>query len=434
MYEDLLVYLWQNKLLDRPLYTCCGKPLTILHPGLLNHNSGPDFSNARIGIGSATWAGNVELHVRSSGWYEHGHHHDPAYHNVILHVVMEDDRPVFRPDGEPIPTLCIAKKYDRGLEYRYRDFLNSRSWIACQEATARIRPVIMYNWLERLAVERLEERAKRIYALLEETQYHWEQVCFRMLCRNFGFKINATPFEMLGRQLPLKVIRRECFTRKHFEAVLLGQAGFLQKERYGQYYQSLKLFYKGVALKHNLTPLPEHIWKFMRMRPANFPTLRLAQMATLLHRMPALMNPILICPSPEKLKELMNVKASAYWDNHYHFDKAQLKKVKEKKLGINAIRLILINTVIPLLFVYGKHHQQAQYQDKAMDWLMQLPGEKNSIVKKYQSRHFPCDHALHSQALLQLRENYCRKKACLRCHLGHELLSKTTSNSKNIYL
>ncbi len=423
MQEDLLSYLWQNKLFKEPLITRCGDSVSIIDPGQLNHDSGPDFSNARIRIGRAMWAGNVELHIRSSGWYHHGHHHDPSYHNVILHVVMEDDRPVYRPDGERIPTLCVGNRYHKWLEHRYRAFMNSRSWIACEEMASRIRAVVMYSWLERLAVERLELRAQRIYGLLEETRYDWEQVCFRMLCRNFGFKVNATPFEILGKQLSLNVIRRNCFTRKHIEAVLMGQAGFLQQERTGTYFHSLRLFYQGIGIKHKLTPMPEHIWKFMRLRPANFPTLRLAQMATLLHRMPRLMSPILESPSTGHIRSLFDVKASPYWDNHYHFNKAQLRSVREKKLGSSAIDLILINTVVPLLFVYGKHHQQARYQDKALDWLMQLPGEKNSIVKNYTQRHFPCHHALHSQALLQLRETYCIKKACLYCRLGHELLS-----------
>ncbi|MFO8055545.1 MAG: DUF2851 family protein, partial [Bacteroidales bacterium] len=393
----------------------------------LNTDAGPDFSNARIRIGETTWAGNIELHIRSSDWYLHGHDKDKAYDNVILHVVMENDRDVFRLNGEKVPVVSLKGKYDKSIENRYRMFMQSRNWIACQSECLRVRPVILLNWLERMAIERLEDRSIRIHNYLQDTQYDWEQAYFQMLCRNFGFKTNTEPFEMLGRQIPLKLIRRNSWTAQQTEAILFGQAGFLTEKHYNSYHEKLRLAYEGIKAKYQLMPLPGHIWKFMRLRPANFPTVRIAQLAAILQQSPHLLRPVLEAENLQEIKTLYNVTASDYWITHYHFNKPQTRSVAPKKLGNTAIELILINTAIPFLFVYGKFHNKPVYQDKALDWLMQLPAEKNHITKKYRQRNFPCEHALHSQALLQLRHHYCSKKKCLQCHIGHALLSGASS-------
>lgn len=424
MKEDLVSYLWLNQLFNAPLLTEEDETVTVQHPGIRNQDAGPDFSDARLKIGSTIWAGNVELHVYASDWYKHKHNTDAAYDNVILHVVVHNDASVFRPNGEKIPTITIRNKFNKSIEQRYRQFMESRQWIACEGQVNKLKPIIIHNWLERMAIDRLETRTNLVHTYLDETNYDWEQAYFQLLCRSFGFKTNSEPFEMLGKQVPLKLIQRSSISLRQTEAILFGQAGFLEKEIYSRYHEKLRLAYQGIKAKHSLTPLPEHIWKFMRLRPSNFPTVRLAQMAALLHQSPHLLRPVLEASSLEDIKAIYRVKASDYWITHYHFEKPQTKSVAPKKLGDTAIQLILINSVIPFLFVYGKFYNKSVYQDKAIDWLMQLPAEKNNITKKFIHRNFPCNHAMHSQALLHLHENYCRNKKCLECHIGQHLLSK----------
>ncbi len=422
MQEDLVSYLWQNQLFTSPLITSDGEVVTVQHPGRLNEDAGPDFSNARIRIGQTTWAGNIELHVNASDWYQHGHDSDDAYDPVILHVVVNNDAQVKRRNGEYIPTVSIRNCYNRNLEERYRQFLESRSWIACEGQLRWVKPIIVSNWLERMAIERFEQRAQRVHTYLHETQYNWEQAYFQMLCRSFGFKVNSEPFEMLGKQVSLNMIQRNSKSLQQTEAILFGQAGFLENKIYSSYHEKLRLAYQGVRSKYNLIPLQEHIWKFMRLRPSNFPTVRIAQLAALLWKNKHLLRPVLEAESMDNIRMLYNVKASDYWITHYHFEKPQKRAVKEKRLGKTAVDLIMINTVIPFLFVYGKFLNKSVFQEKALDWLMQLPAEKNNITARYLERGFPLEHALHSQALIQMRESYCRKKRCLNCHVGHALL------------
>ncbi len=422
MQEDLVSYLWQNQLFTSPLITSDGEVVTVQQPGWLNEDAGPDFSNARIRIGQTTWAGNIELHVNASDWYNHGHDSDDAYESVILHVVVNNDAQIKRRSGEAVPTVSIRNCYNHKLEERYRQFLQSRNWIACGGQVKWVKPIIVSNWLERLAIERFEQRAERIHAYLHETKYNWEQVYFQLLCRSFGFKVNADPFEMLGKQVPLNVIQRNSKSLQDIEAILFGQAGFLEKKIYSSYHEKLRLAYQGVRSKYRLIPLQEHIWKFMRLRPSNFPTVRIAQLASLLWKNKHLLRPVLEADSMDNIRVLYNVKASDYWITHYHFDKAQKRAVKEKRLGKTAVDLIMINTVIPFLFVYGKFLNKSVFQEKALDWLMQLPAEKNSISNKYLELGYPLEHAMHSQALIQMRNNYCSKKRCLKCNIGHALL------------
>lgn len=423
MKEDLITYLWQNQLFSSPLVTDEGEPVSIQTPGKLNRDSGPDFSGSRIKIGQTTWAGNTELHIKASDWYQHNHHKDPAYDNIILHVVMENDAEIKRSNGEKIPVVSIKGKYDKSIEERYRQFLKSRSWIACEGQTEQVPEIVKNNWLERMAVERLEERSARIYKYLRETNYDWEQAFFQLLCRSFGFKVNAEPFELLGKHIPLRLLKRNRYSLRQVEAFVFGQAGFLEKAYQKPYAETLSREYQALKNKYELHPLQAHIWKFMRLRPSNFPTIRIAQLSALLYKSEHLLRPVLEASSPEEIKKIYNVKASGFWDNHYHFEKSQTRSIASKKLGNSAINLILINAIIPFLFIYGKYHNQPKYQEKALDWLMQLPPEKNHITKKYIFRGFPCNHALQSQALIQLRENYCKKKKCLECHIGHALLS-----------
>ncbi|MCF8331630.1 MAG: DUF2851 family protein [Bacteroidales bacterium] len=424
MKEDLLTYLWQNQLFNGPLITDDEEIVSVQHPGYLNHDSGPDFSNARIRIGNTTWAGNIELHINASDWYRHQHHKDKAYNNIILHVLMNNDADIYRPNGEKIPAVSLQGKYSKAIKDRYQQFMESRQWLACEGQLHFVKPVVTGKWLERMAIERFEKRAQKVQHYLDGNQYDWEQAYFQLLCRSFGFKTNAEPFEMLGRQIPLKIIQRNSQSLKHTEAILFGQSGFLEEKIYSQYHEKLRFIYYSIRQKHNLQPIPKQSWKFMRLRPSNFPTVRIAQLASLLWKSTHLLSPVLKATTAEEIKELYNVTASDYWITHYHFDKAQETSVSPKRLGELAVNLILINTVIPFLFVYGKYHNKPVYQDRALDWLMQIPPEKNNITKKYIERDFPCDHAMHSQALIQMRESYCRKKKCLHCHIGHHILSK----------
>jgi hypothetical protein len=427
--EAFLHYIWKLNLYDpRQLRTVDGSPLEICYQGWHNHHAGPDFSNARIRIGQTLWAGHVEIHKRSSDWLAHGHQHDAAYNNTILHVVYEYDSPIYRATGEELPTLVLRGRIAPPYLQRYERLLHSRTWIPCQ---AQLTPSISQNahlWLDRLALERLQEKIVGIEERLALNQNHWEQTFYQFLARSFGMQQNAAPFEALAQALPLKILAKHKHNLQELEALLLGQAGLLQvaadKDAYlQQRYHDYQFF----AKKYQLTPLLASSWKFGRMRPANFPTIRLAQFAVLVHQSSHLFSKIIQEQDVERLQQLFRVELKGYWERHYRLGVSTLPKTK--RLGKGSINLILINTVAPFLLAYGRYRGDTDCTERALELLQAVDPEKNTVIEQWRALKLKAKHALDSQALLQLKKHYCDKKRCLDCHFGHKILQQQRTST-----
>lgn len=422
MQESFVHFLWRTRRFEgRHLFTCEGLPLSILHPGEYNaHHAGPDFFNARLRIGDTEWAGNVEMHVRASDWYQHGHQTDTAYHNVVLHVVWEADQPVLRPDGTAIPTLCLAPLAAPDLLRHYERLLHQTSWIACADQWEQVPSIIVRNWLDRMLVERLEQKTQRIEHLLHVSGQHWEAAFYHALAASFGLSVNTAPFEALARSIPLSLLARHRSDLRQIEALLFGQAGLLDGPFQEQYPAQLAREYRFLQHKYGLVPLPPGQWKFLRMRPANFPTVRIAQFARLVHQSQHLFSQVLEASEAREVEHLFSVEADGYWQLHYRFDQPSVKR--NKALGRDFIHLLMINTIIPMLFYYGRSREMPQYERKALRWLEALPPEANTILQGWEKMGMTARQAYESQALLHLKKQYCDQKRCLECQIGCFLL------------
>lgn len=424
MPEEFLQYIWQHRLFDSShLKTTHGEAVRIIDPGKLNPDSGPDFFNARVKIGRTLWAGNVEIHRKASDWLQHNHHNDNAYKNVILHVVEINDLPELNREQEiPIPTIEIT--FPEVLQQNYQRLLNARTWIACQDQFHRVNPVVLQLAYNRLMIERLEHKTMEIKQVLQQNQNDWNESFYQFLARSFGFKINALPFQLLAQAIPLKILQKHRNRLFQIEALLFGTAGLLNSQLLGDdYFLHLRQEYSFLYHKYQLKPIEQHLWKFMRLRPANFPTIRIAQLAALIHKTENLFSKLTECTSIEQMKSLFAVKPSSYWRKHYNFNKATPGS-SSRKLGETAMNLILINIAIPFLFVYGENQNKPELQDKVLDFLDQLPAEENSIITKWQKLGLNPRSAFESQALLQLKNNHCEQKKCLYCPVGSKLLSQ----------
>jgi len=421
MTEEFLYYLWELKLLKEPLFTTEHTELQVLNTGERNHDSGPDFLFAKITIGNTTWAGNVEMHIKSSDWYRHGHQNDRAYDNVILHVVYEHDKEVYFESGRKVPVLEIKEKFNKTAYENYLNLLRSVFPIPCSNLAETVSDLEKLFWLERMMVERFEEKVALFENDLKNNAGGFQEIFYRKMARSFGFNTNSDAFEQLASSLPLKILLKHIDNRFQLEALLYGQAGLLKRNYKDDYPAGLKQEYEFLAQKYNLTPLKVGVWKFMRMRPTNFPTIRISQFATLLFQSGGLFHKI---PEMKRISDallLLTVTASDYWNNHYRFGKKSA--VKKKRVGTASANLILINTVIPFIFVYGKWKNNPAMQQKAVNWLEQLKPENNKIVRLYRTLGFPVNNAMHSQALIHLHKNYCNKKRCLECRIGQKILT-----------
>lgn len=417
MKEELLHYIWQFQLFNNNNLVSEEEPLRVIKQGELNHDSGPDFFNARIKIGETIWAGNIEIHVKTSDWYKHGHQHDKAYKNIILHVVYEHDLL----QEKQVPVLELKELIPQNLLQHYNQLMGSTAWIPCSGQPDQVPEFTTITWLERLAIERLQQRHQRIMLLLNQNNGDWQETLYQLLAANFGFKTNAAAFEQLAKATPYHMILKNRFSQLTVEALLFGQAGLLTGRLKGEYPLALKKEYLFQQKKYNLKPIAAVQWKFMRMRPANFPTIRIAQFAALLLSTENLVSAILAIPHQKSLQKLFNVEAGDYWRMHYHFGKESEKK-SAKKLGNASIQGILINTVIPFIFSYGQARGLPRLKERALQLLEQTTPEKNSILKKWQKEGISNQNALQSQALLQLYSHYCKPKKCLQCSIGNKLL------------
>jgi hypothetical protein len=421
MTEELLHHLWKFRLFDQlELRTTSNEPIEILKVGEHNHDAGPDFFNSKIKIADTLWAGNVEVHIHASDWKKHEHQHDKSYDNIILHVVYQADQQIYRASGEAIPTLEIKTRIAPSYYRNYLQFKLSNDWIPCEKQVATVPAIVLNASMDRLLVERLEEKSEWIRTVLNLNKMNWEETFYQVLARNFGFKTNAMPFELLAKSIPSLVLARHKNSLLQLEALLFGQAGFLEQHFQDRYPQQLQNEYVFLKQKFKLHPIDNHLWKFLRLRPVNFPTIRIAQFAALVQESIHLFSKIVNAERLNDLKLLLNIDVSAYWQSHYLFDKRSADR--KKGLGDASIQNIIINTIVPFLFVYGKAKANETYMERALQFLEELEGESNSIITHWKSLNVPVEKAYATQALLQLKNNYCDQKKCLHCSIGNYLL------------
>jgi hypothetical protein len=421
MTEEFLVTIWKYGLFDRTsLISDSGENVEVIALGEHNAHAGPDFVNARIRIGNTLWAGNVEIHINASDWKKHHHQHDKAYDNVILQVVLNADQTTKRTNGTAIPT--VALKFDSQLYANYTYLIGNKAWILCHGHIARIDPLILRSWLSSVMVERLESKTIFIDDLLEKYQYNWEEVFYILLARSFGFHMNADPFERTARSLPLLLLNRHKNNLFQLESLLFGQAGFLSGEGRDEYESRLKAEYHHLRHKYELKPVDNPCWKFMRLRPVNFPTVRLAQFAALICTSTGLFRKVIETEDLPSLIRLFSVSASTYWDNHYRF--GAVTTARQKTLGTEASGALLINTVIPLVFFYGLKKGDDKLKTRAIELLSRMPAERNAVISRWGKAGVIAESALDSQALLELRSRYCQKKQCLKCMVGIKIVTR----------
>ncbi|QNF33705.1 DUF2851 family protein [Adhaeribacter swui] len=422
--EDFLHYVWQQQYFDKTgLVTTQNKAVVVLKPGYYNTDAGPDFTNARLRIGSEEWNGSVEIHVFASDWEKHTHQNDPKYNQVVLHVVWDNDKPVHRADGSEIPTLALRGRVPLHLINTYQQFLTNRHEIPCRPFAPEVPSLIKTSMQERVRMERLDEKAGRVLALLAQTGNNWEETCYAWLLSNFGFKINQVGMQRLAALLPYAVLRRHQHHLPTLEALILGQAGFLNLDTPDEYVRPLQQEFKYLRHKYSLAPgLHRADWNFLRLRPANFPPVRLAQFAALLHQHVHLFSDLLAANSFKEWQAYFEAKPSAYWQNHVI--PGQESTRAPKGMGKSSIDLLLINAVAPLLVAYGRYKNDEVYVDKAIALLEQLPPEDNRITRLYTDLDFYHKTAADSQALLQLNQHYCVPRQCLHCRIGNYILKQ----------
>ncbi len=422
--EEFLHFIWQFRLYgSTKLFTTSGELIEVIRPGALNKNAGPDFLHGKLIINKTIWIGNVEIHINSSDWLSHQHQHDEAYDNVILHVVYVDDAPIYRTDGTVIPVLVIKGCFPDDFLLHYEQLIQSTNHFPCQKQIQTVDVFLVNSFLTRVGIERLAQKSEEVYDTLNELKGNWDETFYHFMAKSFGLKLNSTPMEMLSRSLPQQILAKHKDSPIQIEALIFGQAGFLESKLTDKYPQELKQEYRFLRRKYNLQPLSISLWKFMRMRPQNFPTLRLAQFAALILSANHLFSKILIIKEQKALAQLFDVlPVNHYWKTHYHFNK-EVEHVNVQ-LGAKTIQNILINTISLFLFAYGKYIDQQPLMDRALALLEHLPAEHNSIIKQYSDAGIVVNSAFQSQAILQLKKTYCNEKRCLSCGIGVKILNR----------
>ncbi|MBO3117627.1 DUF2851 family protein [Winogradskyella sp. DF17] len=422
MQEEFLHYIWKYQKFNTLQFVSSDKePIEIVNPGQYNKNTGPDFFNAKIRIGGQLWAGNVEIHIKASDWYAHHHEIDKAYDNVILHVVWVHDSAVYRNNNTEIPTLEIKPYVDRSLENNYLSLIKSKSWINCESNFSEVDDFLLDNWLDRLYVHRLERKSQRIQELLVVSNNDWEAVLFKMLFKNFGLKVNANSFKSISNSFDFSIVRKLQNNNLDIEALFFGQGKLLEKDFEESYFKDLKERYTFLRHKFTLDNSSVAQVNFFRLRPSSFPTIRLSQLANIYAQRTALFSKIIEMKELKEFYDFFGVGTSEFWKTHYTFSKSS--KSSNKKLSKLFIDLLLINTIIPIKFSYAKTYSNS-VEDNLLDLVQNIKIESNSIVNKFLDLKSLNKSALVSQALLELKQEYCDKNRCLYCRIGNSLILK----------
>ena len=424
MQEDFLYYVWRLQYFDKKaLRTTQGESLQILQPGLHNEHAGPDFLNSQIIRDDITWHGHIELHCKSSDWYAHQHQTDPAYGNVVLHVVWDHNQEVEQQDGTTIPTLVLKDRVAPRLYQQYQRLVHATTPILCAKQLPQVKSIDKTTMLDKALFQRLTHKNNLVYQLLKDNQGNWEETAYQLLAYNFGFKVNSSTFLDLALQIPLKVLTKHAADVLQIEALLLGQSGLLpsQDKTQDPYLAALHRAHAHLAHKYKLPTgrITASQWKFFRLRPANFPTMRIAQFAQLLHQNPSLFELLVNTPTKMLYKRLA-VTPSDYWQRHYHFGQPSKKTLGS--LGKASVEGLLINTAVPLLVAYGKAKDEQDYVDRAVAILQHLPAEHNKITRYWEEVGIHVQSAFDSQALIELFNNFCSKKQCLSCNIGASIM------------
>lgn len=421
--EDLFHFVWKYRLYHAAqLSTVSKKTLVILDTGYHNRDAGPDFIAARLRIGETEWAGNIEIHVRASEWDAHKHDCDKAYNNVILHVVYEDDKVICREDGTYPETLVLKPLISQNILSKYRELMSGMYWIPCEKLIDRVPDFHRSQWLSRLLIERLEHKVSAIYELLTQQRGSWEDACYLWAARSFGFKVNALAFEQLARMLPQTLLAKHKHSPQAVESLFFGQAGLLEGPVFSDPYpRKLQQEYRYLRDLHSLVPMDASVWKFMRTRPGNFPSVRIAQFAALYLRSVHLFSAVIGAQDVAKLKALFTeLPVDPYWTQHYRFDSPSSRH--SSQLGTRSVDNLLINMVSGILFAYGKYIGKEAYIYRAVALLESLKAESNSVLTRFSVLGIQAGQAAESQALLQMKSFYCDKKRCLECGMGLQLI------------
>lgn len=421
MKESFLHFLWQYGLFDTSnLKTTEGQTIEIEGRGVHNRNSGPDFSEARLSINGTAWAGHVEIHVYASEWYQHGHQFDSAYDPTVLHVVYRCDRPVFRTDGSPIPCLELHNRIPAGYINRWEELSRNMSAVPCSIHNPSRYESAVLGMKHRALAERMLQKAARVISMAGDTINDWEEVLYRLIARYLGHKVNTEAMEMLATSMPLKTLRKHADNLQQMEALLFGQAGFLAGKPRDKYMKSLKSEYAYLAHKYSLNPMQPSVWKFGRLRPCNFPTVRIAQLAALLHQSGSHLYRFLQLMSASDARNMLDITASDYWNTRYSFSASG--RNQPKRIGDDTVNGLLVNAVFPAMFAYSRHRGEIGQTDLVFDMLAELPPESNFITRYWQSLDFENSNAYDSQALLGLKSMYCDRRLCLNCSIGQKIL------------
>ncbi len=421
MQEDLLHFLWMTRRFDQTgLRTTQGEPIEIIDPGLYNRNSGADFSQARLRIGDTLWVGTVEMHRRSSDWVRHGHQFDKSFNNVILHVVYEEDQRVWRPDGSHIPCLEMRNRIPPRLAAQYQRLQQQASWIPCQTMWEGVPPLILRQWMGRLGMERLERKVSQMRDIWLENGRNWEETFYQALARGMGLTVNSLPFTALAQSLPFRHILWHIDQPMQVEAMLFGQAGFLTETIRGEYPERLRSEYEFLRQKYKLQPIDPVMWKFLRLHPGNFPTVRIAQLAALLSRHRRLFYQLLEVGHLAEVESFFEIRLKGYWQTHYHFGRESPER--NKTLGRGSIHLLATNVIIPLLYLYGGEHDDPSIQRRVIGWMEEAMAERNAITRGWERMGVEMSNASDTQALIHLKREYCDRFRCFACAVGAALL------------
>lgn len=427
--EQLLHYCWKHRLFPIDgLRTTGGEAVEVVDPGLHNGNAGPDFFNAKVRINGQMWVGNVEIHDKASDWFTHGHEKDAQYNNVVLHVVGNADTQAVTEDGSKPPQMELS--VPEYVRENYEELLKTDNYPPCYKIMPSLSRLMKHSWMSALETERLERKTDDIKRRANQCQGSWEAAYFVTMARNYGFGINAEAMEQWALNVPLNDAAHHGDNIFQIEAIFMGQAGLLDPmsvpERYrddalaDEYLFKLSREYKYLAHKYSLTPIDFHLWRFLRLRPQNFPHIRISQLANLYYHRKASLSRIIDCKDVKAAKDVLTTEATEYWQNHYAFGRES--KANSKHLSDASLNLLLINTVVPMLFAYGRHKQEDSLVDRAFDFLEQLKAEDNHITRTWKDMGLTVDNAGDSQALIQLKNVYCDRRDCLRCRFGYEYL------------